>query len=78
MAFAMLDSNCVAIAVVGTGHTASKHHIVIPKTQTSNRNTQNQETSELQGKTTLSVDLILKFNPNNYHTFLLRYTYTSM
>jgi hypothetical protein len=20
----------------------------------------------------------LKFNPNNYHTFLLRYTYTSM
>jgi len=33
MALAMLDSNCVAVTVAGTGHTTSKHNVVIPKTQ---------------------------------------------
>jgi len=38
MAFAMLDSNCVAVTVAGTGHTTSKHNVVIPKTQVSHCN----------------------------------------
>jgi hypothetical protein len=35
MAFAMLDSNGVAVIIAGTRHTTSKHQVVIPKTQTS-------------------------------------------
>ena len=38
VALAMLDSNCVAVTVAGTGHTTSKHNVVIPKTQVSHHN----------------------------------------
>jgi len=38
MALAMLDSNCVAVTVAGTGHTTSKHNVVISKTQVSHCN----------------------------------------
>lgn len=32
VALAMLDSNCVAVTIAGTGHTTGKHNVVIPKT----------------------------------------------
>jgi len=44
MALAILDSNCVAITIAGTGHTTSEHHVVIPKTQTSHHISQSHLT----------------------------------
>jgi hypothetical protein len=38
MTLAMLDSNCMTVTVAGTGHTTSKHNVVIPETPISHHN----------------------------------------